>query len=125
MAVGALPVLQRLGGMDFAAATTARAIVDRLFQILGVTALDDVALARANEEILLANNDLRAAIARRNNAKKAGVCRPELNDAVAAAQAALNAAEVRLRTLYEAKGDWVPLSPIDRITAAPAPTAVG
>jgi hypothetical protein len=81
-------------------------------------------LEQAKLQVERAGELLTAALKRRNNAKKAGVNRKELEESIVAAKNQFTAAEVRLRTLYEAKGDWVPLSQVGHALAVPAPIAV-
>jgi hypothetical protein len=80
-------------------------------------------IERATLQIQQAAEVLKTALQRRIDAKKVGLQRKSLDESVTTAKEAFTAAEVRLRALYEAKGDWVPLSQVARAPASPAPIA--
>ena len=79
----------------------------------------------AQGTVLRAGAYLQTVTRQRRQAIKAGLPDQELNVLVEAAEQRLNAAEVRLRALYEGKGDWVPLSHTGSMAADPAPIAFG
>ena len=77
----------------------------------------------AERDVATANERLRIAQSLRRIAVHAGQPGSRFKVSLAAAQHELDEAEVRLRALYEGKGDWVPLAHTASTAVTPAPVA--
>jgi hypothetical protein len=83
----------------------------------------ELQIERAERDIGEANESLQRIVSCQRSSVKSGRSYPDLKKKVEAARERLDAAEVRLRALYEGKGDWVPLTQFASSAIMPAPVA--
>lgn len=83
----------------------------------------ELQIERAKRDVGEASESLQRMVSCQRSSVKTGRVYPDLKKKVEEARERLEAAEVRLRALYEGKGDWVPLTQFASNVIMPAPVA--